>query len=100
MKLAPIACDLALAAVCFAFAKKRLGEGTALAVAAMLALNPAFIVTGAAGGRSTPCWRLLLVLMLLEAPAGQWRYRHPDLSRLRCWRSRRQVCSCRWAWPR
>ena len=38
MKLAPIACDLALAAVCFAFAKKRLGEGTALGVAALLAL--------------------------------------------------------------
>ena len=72
MKLAPIACDLALAAVCFAFAKKRLGEGTALGVAALLALNPAFIVTSSCWGQIDSVLALLLVLMLLEAQAGKW----------------------------
>ena len=72
MKLAPIACDLALAAVCFAFAKKRLGEGTTLGVAALLALNPAFIVTSSCWGQIDSVLALLLVLMLLEAQAGKW----------------------------
>ena len=72
MKLAPIACDLALAAVCFAFAKKKLGEGTALAMAALLALNPAFIVTSSCWGQIDSVLALLLVLMLLYAREGQW----------------------------
>ncbi len=56
MKMVPIACDLVLAAVCYAAAKKKFGNGVSLAVAAMLALNPAFIVTGSCWGQSTPCW--------------------------------------------
>ena len=72
MKLAPIACDLALAAVCFVFAKKKLGEGTALAVAALLALNPAFIVTSSCWGQIDSVLALLLVLMLLYAREGKW----------------------------
>lgn len=34
MKMVPIACDLALAAVCYAAAKKKFGNGASLAVAA------------------------------------------------------------------
>lgn len=72
MKLAPIACDLALAAVCFRYAKDKLGEGMALAVSGLLALNPAFIVTSSCWGQIDSVLALLLVLMLLYAREGQW----------------------------
>ena len=72
MKMVPIACDLALAAVCYAAAKKKFGNGVSLAVAAMLALNPAFIVTGSCWGQIDSVLALLLVLMLLNAREGQW----------------------------
>ncbi len=72
MKMAPIACDLALAALCYAAAKKKFGSGVSLAAAAMLALNPAFIVTGSCWGQIDSVLALLLVLMLLDARAGQW----------------------------
>ena len=72
MKLVPIACDLALAAVCFKWAEKKLGEGAALAVAALLALNPAFVVTSSCWGQIDSVLALLLVLMLLYARAGRW----------------------------
>ena len=77
MKLAPIACDLALAAVCFRFAKDKLGEGAALAVAALLALNPAFIVTSSCWGQIDSVLALLLVLMLLYAREGKWQIAIP-----------------------
>ena len=72
MKMAPIACDLILAGLCYSAAKKKLGSGLSLAVAAMLALNPAFIVTGSCWGQIDSVLALLLVVILLYAREGQW----------------------------
>ncbi|MFR5787579.1 MAG: hypothetical protein ACLUHE_11070 [Christensenellales bacterium] len=52
--------------------RKKLGEGAALAVAALLALNPAFVVTSSCWGQIDSVLALLLVLMLLYARAGRW----------------------------
>lgn len=100
MKLAPIACDLALAAVCFAFAKKRLGEGTALGVAALLALNPAFIVTSSCWGQIDSVLALLLVLMLLEAQAGKWHIAIPIFALAVAGQAAGRPAWRRWAWLR
>lgn len=100
MKLAPIACDLALAAVCFAFAKKRLSEGTALGVAVLLALNPAFIVTSSCWGQIDSVLALLLVLMLLEAQAGKWHIAIPIFALAVLAKPQGRPAWRRWAWLR
>ena len=73
MKLVPIACDLALAALCARAASRRLGARAALGIAALIALNPAFIVTGSCWGQIDSVLCALLVLLLLYAQEGRWR---------------------------
>ncbi len=77
MKLVPIACDLALAALCWREANRRLGERPALGIAALIALNPAFIVTGSCWGQIDSVLCALLVLLLLYAQEGRWRMAIP-----------------------
>lgn len=77
IKLVPIACDLALAALCFGEAKRHMGARAALGVAALIALNPAFIVTGSCWGQIDSVLCALLVLLLLYAQEGRWRVAIP-----------------------
>ena len=77
IKLVPIACDLALAALCYREAHRRLNARAALGAAALIALNPAFIVTGSCWGQIDSVLCALLVLLLLYAQEGRWRYAIP-----------------------
>ena len=72
LKLVPIACDAALAAVLCRAARCELGERPALALCVLTAFNPAFIITGAAWGQIDSVLALLLVLVLLRARRGRW----------------------------
>ncbi|MBQ7825705.1 MAG: hypothetical protein IJ337_05050, partial [Clostridia bacterium] len=51
LKLVPIACDLVLSALLDRAAAQRMGERPALGMAALMALNPAFIVAGSCWGQ-------------------------------------------------
>lgn len=72
MKLVPILCDIALAGLLYMAARKRMGEPAALGLSAILALNPAFIVTSSCWGQIDSVLAILLVLMLLYAAEGKW----------------------------
>ena len=72
LKLVPIACDLALAALVYAAAERAAGRRPALGMAALLALNPAFIITGSCWGQIDSVLCVLLVLLLLFAREGKW----------------------------
>ena len=77
LKLVPILCDLALAAVLYRAAARCLGERPALGMAALAALNPAFIVTGSCWGQIDALLAVLLVVMLLCAQEGRWQIAIP-----------------------
>ena len=77
LKLMPIGCDLALATVLYRAAARRLGERPALGMAALAALNPAFIVTGSCWGQIDALLAVLLVIMLLYAQEGRWQMAIP-----------------------
>ena len=98
MKLVPIACDLALAAVCFKWAEKSWAKARRWPWP-LLALNPAFVVTSSCWGQIDSVLALLLVLMLLYAREGRWTIAIP-LFALAVLASRRRGCSRRWAWRR
>ena len=72
LKLVPIACDLALALVVFAVVSHEAGRRPALGLAALVALNPAFIVAGSCWGQIDTLLAVLLALMLLAARGGRW----------------------------
>ena len=72
LKLVPIACDAALAALLYRAARDAIGGRAALAICALTAFNPAFIITGAAWGQIDSVLAVLLVLVLLRAQKGQW----------------------------
>ena len=62
MKLTPIMCDIALALIVWFIARKRLGEGPALALAAALAFNPAMIADSAAWGQIDSVFTLFIIV--------------------------------------
>ncbi len=72
MKLVPILCDIVLAALLYVMARKRMGEPAALGLGALMALNPAFIVTSGCWGQIDSVLTVLLVLMLVYASEGKW----------------------------
>ena len=72
LKLAPIACDLALALLVFRVASRETGERGALGLSLLVALNPALIVTGSCWGQIDALLALLLALVLLRAREGRW----------------------------
>ena len=72
LKLVPVCCDLALAAVIYAAASRASGRRTALGIAALIALSPAFIITSACWGQIDSVLALLLVLLLPAAAEGKW----------------------------
>lgn len=72
LKLLPVAYDALLATALYRFAKREAGERPALGVAALVALNPAFILTGSCWGQIDALLALLLVLVLADAREGRW----------------------------
>ncbi len=72
LKLSPILCDLAIAAF-FWFSLKGRNSGAAFAAAALVAANPALILTGSCWGQIDAVTALLLLLVLSRAREGRWR---------------------------
>ncbi len=72
VKLPPILADLALCALLYTEGRKRLPGKAALALAALYALNPLILVTGAAWGQADAVMLLLLFLAVLFAVRGKW----------------------------
>ena len=72
VKLVPIVCDLLGAFAIYAFAKKRLGNVAATALAALYALNPAVLVNGAAWGQADSVLALFIVAAALLASERKW----------------------------
>ena len=72
LKLVPIACDVALAALMYAAAHRAAGQRAALGAAALIAFNPAFVITGACWGQIDSVLALLLLVVLCLAREGRW----------------------------
>ena len=70
LKLVPILADLGLAVL---FWRALRGTGAAFAAAALIAANPALIVTGSCWGQIDAVTALLLLLVLRAASEGRWR---------------------------
>ncbi|MDO5376958.1 MAG: glycosyltransferase family 39 protein, partial [Clostridia bacterium] len=77
LKLVPIVCDIVLAAAVFRLVRPRMGARAALALCALVALNPAYVVTGSCWGQIDSVLALLLVLLLLAAQEGKWQIAIP-----------------------
>ena len=71
LKLVPIVCDLGLAVLFYHLTVQK-RRALALPVCALVALNPAFIVTGSCWGQIDVVTALLMVLYLHEARCGKW----------------------------
>ncbi len=72
LKLVPIVCDLVLALLGYVAASRVAGKRPALGVAALLAFNPAFVITSACWGQIDSVLAVMLVLLLLFAREGKW----------------------------
>ena len=72
LKLVPMACDIAVAALLYAAAKRRGGVRAALGLAALAAFNPAYVITGSCWGQIDSVLALLLIAVLLPACDGRW----------------------------
>ena len=72
LKTVPIACDMLLAVAVYLAAERAAGERGALGMAALMALNPAFVITGACWGQIDSVLALMLVGVLLLARMGKW----------------------------
>ncbi len=74
LKTVPIFCDILLALTAYLATERVVGRRPALGVAALLALNPAFVLAGACWGQIDSVLSLLLVVMLLLARQGKWQW--------------------------
>ena len=72
VKLPSIICDIAAAAVLYAFCRKRVSHGAALTVAALYAFNPVPFVAGAAWGQADSVMTLFLLLVVVLAIDHHW----------------------------
>ncbi|MBQ7455947.1 MAG: glycosyltransferase family 39 protein [Clostridia bacterium] len=72
VKLPSIVCDLAAAALLYAFAKKRVPQRAAFAIAALYAFNPVALVSGAAWGQSDSVMALCVLLVVVLAMDDRW----------------------------
>ncbi|MBP3523494.1 MAG: hypothetical protein J6M56_07975, partial [Clostridia bacterium] len=72
LKTVPIFCDLLLALAVFLATDRVMGRRPALGMAALIALNPAYIVAGACWGQIDSVLAVLLVALLLLARQGKW----------------------------
>ncbi|MCI6267623.1 MAG: phospholipid carrier-dependent glycosyltransferase [Clostridiales bacterium] len=72
LKTVPIFCDILLALAVFLVTDRAVGRRPALGMAALMALNPAYIITGACWGQIDSVLAVLLVALLLLARRGKW----------------------------
>ena len=72
LKTVPIFCDILLALTVFLATDRAVGRRPALGMAALMALNPAYIITGACWGQIDSVLAVLLVALLLLARRGKW----------------------------
>lgn len=72
IKMPSILCDVAAAALLYAFAKKRTGEKNAFTIAALYAFNPLTFIAGAAWGQADSVMALGILLVVLLAIEGRW----------------------------
>lgn len=72
LKSVPILCDMLLAVAVFMTTDRIAGRRPALGAAALIALNPAFIIGGSCWGQIDSVLALLLVVLLLLARQGRW----------------------------
>ena len=72
LKTVPIFCDILLALAVFLATDRVVGRRPALGMAALMALNPAYIITGACWGQIDSVLAVLLVALLLLARQGRW----------------------------
>ena len=72
LKTVPIFCDILLALAVFLTTDRVVGRRPALGMAALMALNPAYIITGACWGQIDSVLAVLLVALLLLARRGKW----------------------------
>ena len=72
LKTVPVFCDILLALAVFLATDRAVGRRPALGMAALMALNPAYIITGACWGQIDSVLAVLLVALLLLARRGKW----------------------------
>ena len=72
LKTVPIFCDILLALAVFLATDRVVGRRPALGMAALMALNPAYIIAGACWGQIESVLAVLLVALLLLARRGKW----------------------------
>ena len=72
LKTVPVFCDILLALAVFLATDRVVGRRPALGMAALMALNPAYIITGACWGQIDSVLAVLLVALLLLARRGKW----------------------------
>ncbi len=73
VKAIPILCDMAVATLLYAYARKRLPQAAAVFLGLFFALNPAALVNGAAWGQVDSVLALLLGFAAITAMEGRWR---------------------------
>ena len=72
LKTVPIFCDILLALAVFLETDRVVGRRPALGMAALMALNPAYIIVGACWGQIDSVLAVMLVALLLLARQGKW----------------------------
>ena len=72
LKTVPIFCDILLALAVFLATDRVVGRRPALGMAALMALNPAYIIAGACWGQIDSVLAVMLVALLLLARQGKW----------------------------
>ena len=72
LKTVPVFCDILLALAVFLATDRVVGRRPALGMAALMALNPAYIIAGACWGQIDSVLAVLLVALLLLARQGKW----------------------------
>lgn len=72
LKTVPIFCDILLALAVFLATDRVVGRRPALGMAALMALNPAYIIAGACWGQIDSVLAVMLVALLLLARRGKW----------------------------
>ena len=72
LKSVPVFCDILLALVVYRAAERVTGRRAALGMAALIALNPSFVIAGACWGQIDAVLCVMLVLVLLYAMEGKW----------------------------
>ena len=72
LKTVPVFCDILLALMIFYATDRVVSRRAALGMAALIALNPAFVIAGACWGQIDAFLCVMLVALLLLARQGKW----------------------------